>query len=199
MIKTLTLYLSIILIFFTNAIANAADNESLPSSKGFDLAVDAKGGIRVPAIDYRKDWVALGTWSVDNDATATENEDPEGAKGLHIVYTQPEAIESYRRTGKFPDGTILIKELFKTTTEAMTTGTISRAAETEGFFVMVKDSKNRFPDNKLWGLGWGWAFFKANDTQKTTTKDHVAECKTCHIPAEKTDWVYIQGYPVLKK
>ena len=79
----------------------------------------------------------------------------------------------------------------------MTTGTVSRAAKTAGWFVMVKDATNRFPGNKLWGDGWGWAYFDGKDRTKTTSTDFVDDCKGCHIPAEKTDWVYVEGYPVL--
>ena len=29
--------------------------------------------------------------------------------------------------------------------------------------------------------------------------DYTSDCKVCHIPAKKDDWVYVRGYPVLKK
>ena len=91
---------------------------------------------------------------------------------MHVVYTQPDSVAAFRKTGKFPDGAILIKELFSTNTEAMTTGTVSRANQTTGWFVMVKDSTNkRFPGNKLWGDGWGWAFFDGKNRAKTKTTD----------------------------
>jgi hypothetical protein len=63
---------------------------------------------------------------------------------------------------------------------------------------MIKDSKNRFSGNPLWGDGWGWAFFKAGDSTNSITRDYKAECIGCHIPAKQTDWVYTQGYPSLK-
>lgn len=154
-------------------------------------AVDSTGKIRLPTVDYRKDWVALGSWAVAADPGT------QGSQGLHVVYTQPESVAAYRKTGKFPDGAILIKELFGTKTDAMTTGTISRAAKTAGWFVMVKDSANRFPGNKLWGDGWGWAYFDAKDRARTKSTDYKADCKGCHVPAQKNDWVYIEGYPVL--
>jgi hypothetical protein len=73
---------------------------------------------------------------------------------MHVVYTQLDTVVAFRKTGKFPDGAILIKELFSTNTDAMTTGTVSRAHKTSGWFVMVKESTNkRFPGNKLWGNG----------------------------------------------
>jgi hypothetical protein len=159
---------------------------------GFDLAVGADGDIQVPELDYRRDWTLLGSWSVAAD-------DGDGAQGMHNVYTQPEAVDAYRRTGSFPDGTVLIKELFSTLTEEMTTGTVSRAGETAGWFVMVKDANGRFDGNALWGDGWGWSFFSADDSTVTTSTDYVADCMGCHVPAQDTDWIYVQGYPVLSE
>ena len=109
---------------------------------------------------------------------------------------QPKAIAAYRKTGKFPDGAVLVKELLNAKTGPMTTGTISWGHEIEGWFIMVKDTKNRFPGNKLWGDGWGWFLFDAG--KNLTTKDYKAECIGCHIPAKRNDWVYVEGYPILR-
>ncbi len=158
---------------------------------GHQIAVDANGAIRMPEVDYRKEWVALGSWAV-----AAEEGIP-GSQGIHVVYTQPETVAAYRKSGAFPDGAILIKELFTATTSDMTTGTISRANETTGWFVMVKDSANRYPGNKLWGDGWGWAYFDAADRINTKTTDYANECMACHVPAQNSDWIYTEAYPVL--
>ncbi len=156
-------------------------------------AVDTVGNIRVPTVDYRKEWVALGTWAVAADEGVL------GSKGMHVVYTQEETITAYLETGNFPDGAVLVKELLSTETADMTTGTISRAGEIEGWFVMVKDSTGKFESiNRLWGEGWGWAYFGADDNAKTTTTDYESECLGCHVPAEANDWIYTEGYPILR-
>jgi hypothetical protein len=162
------------------------------SPDGFQIAVDDKGAIRLPEVDYRKDWVSLGAWAI------AAEEGTQGSQGIHTVYTQPGTVEAFRKTGKFPDGAILIKELFSTTTDEMTTGTVSRVNGTSGWFVMIKDSTNRYPANKLWGAGWGWAYFDAKDRTKTKTVDYKADCLGCHVPVKDQDWVYVQGYPVLQ-
>ena len=155
----------------------------------FSPYVDARGGITVPP-NYRTSWVFLGTWSIDAvEGTA-------GAKGLHNVFTQPGVVEAHRIGGEFPDGTVLVKELLSAETHPMTTGTVSYGVDIEGWFVMVRDTKNRFPNDKLWGDGWGWALFGPNGMLKTT--DYKAECLGCHVPAKATEWVYIQGYPLLR-
>jgi len=92
-----------------------------------------------------------------------------------------------------------VKELFETETADMTTGRVSRAAGTVGWFVMVRDTVGRFPANPLWGDGWGWSFFEAGNPDVTVTTDYKADCLGCHVPAQETDWVYVHGYPTLKR
>jgi hypothetical protein len=153
--------------------------------------VDDKGNLRVPA-DYQTTYEALGSWAVAKD-------DGPGSKQMHMVYASPGTSAAYRKDGHFPDGTVLVKEVFKTTTQGMTTGTVSSAGTLAGWFVMVKDNVGRFPENKLWGNGWAWSWFDAADPAKTTSKDFRADCLGCHIPAKATDWIYVLGYPGLKK
>jgi hypothetical protein len=154
--------------------------------------VDDKGNLRVPA-DYRTAYQMLGSWAV-------AKEDGPGSKEMHVVYASPGTIAAYRKDGHFPDGTVLVKEVFEaTTTKGMTTGTVSSAGTLAGWFVMVKDDVGRFPGNKLWGEGWGWSWFDAANPAKTTSKDFRTDCLGCHIPAKSTDWVYVFGYPGLKK
>ena len=156
----------------------------------FSPYVRADGAISLPD-DFRS-WRYLGTWSIAGD-------DPDGgASGFHNVFTQPGTVEAYRTTGEFPDGAVIVKELFATATEDMTTGRVSHANEVEGWFVMIKDAKGRFPDHGLWGNGWGWALFNADDPSTTVTEDYEAECLACHIPAEENDWIYTYGYPALR-
>lgn len=154
--------------------------------------VDDKGNLRVPA-DYQAAYQFLGSWAVAAD-------DGPGAKEMHVVYASPGTIAAYRKDGHVPDGTVLVKEVFKaTTTKGMTTGTVSSAGTLAGWFVMVKDDVGRFPGNKRWGEGWGWSWFDAANPTNTTSKDFRTDCLGCHIPAKATDWIYVFGYPGLKK
>lgn len=154
----------------------------------------AKRLLQIPATDYRRDWVQLGIFSVLADAP------DEGAKELHIVYTQPESVDAYRRTGTFPDGAVLIKDVFATRTESLTTGTSSYAEALIGRFIMVKDQTDSHAGaSPLWGDGWGWAFYEGADTETTVTTDYQADCLGCHEPARDQDLVYVQGYPILER
>ncbi|HEY4318859.1 MAG TPA: cytochrome P460 family protein [Herbaspirillum sp.] len=154
-------------------------------------AVDNQGNMRVPA-DYRTTYQMLGTWAVADDKGP-------GSKQMHVVYASPGTIAAYRKTGHFPDGTVLVKEVFKAATKPMTTGTVSSADTLAGWFVMVKDDVGRFPKNKLWGDGWGWSWFDATDSKKTTSTDFKKDCQSCHVPAQASDWIYTDGYPILKR
>jgi hypothetical protein len=164
-------------------------------SNTYQTLVNDKGDISLP-VDFQRNWSFLGTWSVAK--SGEDSNDSIGAQGLHNVYVQPDAIDDYRRTGKFSDGTVFIKELLQASTGPMTTGTISWGSKVDGWFVMVKDDHQRFPGNKLWGDGWGWVLINADAPTKAAATDYKIECKGCHIPAQKNDWIYIEGYPSLQ-
>ena len=152
---------------------------------------DAGGNLRVPQ-DYRTTYQLLGSWAIAAD-------EGRGSKEVHTVLASPGSIEAYRKDGNFPDGTVLVKEVFKTATKELTTGTVSRADQLKGWFVMVRDSAGRHPGNALWGDGWGWSWFDAADPSKSKSANYMFECKSCHVPAQASDWVYVDGYPALKR
>ncbi len=161
----------------------------------YDTLVDDSGNITLPK-SFRTDWTFLGTWSIAlEDVEDSSNAGGHGAAGLHNVYTQRGVAEAFRRDGMFPDGAVVVKELLKGVTTPMTTGTVSSGSEVEGWFVMVKDTQQRFGTNPLWGDGWGWVLFGPDGQAKTT--NYKAECLGCHIPAKSSDWIYTHGYPVL--
>jgi hypothetical protein len=108
-------------------------------------------------------------------------------------------VEAYRSHGKFPDGAVLVKEVYAAATGSMTTGTVSHVETLKGWFVMMKDGRGRHPDNKLWGDGWGWSWFDAANPTKTTSTDYKTNCLSCHIPAHGSDWVYVDGYAPLSR
>jgi cytochrome P460 len=84
---------------------------------GYEL-VDQTGNIRKPT-DFRDRYQVLGTWMVL---------DPKGNE-MHVTYASPGAVEYYRKNGRFDDGTVLVKEIFKTDHAQLTTGDAHWAAE----------------------------------------------------------------------
>ena len=171
-----------------------ADDISVAQSASVDKAAasvtDAKGNMHIPS-GYRTTYEFLGSWSVAGD-------DGKGAKQLHVVYTSPGTIEAFRKTGQFPEGAVIVKEVYDAATKEMTTGTVSHEDKLEGWFLMVRDTKNDYAGNKLWGEGWGWSWFDAGNPNTTTSTDYKSDCQSCHIPARSTDWIYTNGYPPLK-
>ncbi len=155
----------------------------------FSAYVDETGAIRLPK-NFRTEMAHLGSWFV-----------PAGdASGFHHVYTEVQTIEHYRKTGSFPDGATLVKELLADKSGNYTTGNgvHSATAEVKQWFVMIKDTKNRFPDSPLWGNGWGWALYMPKDPGNNAVTDYKQSCLGCHVPAQATDWVYTEAYPALK-
>ena len=184
----------IVVMTFLLCAISLADESTISTYKSL---VDDVGNISLPK-DFRTDWVFLGTWSIaEKEVEISSAASGHGAAGLHNVYTQPGVAEYFRENRKFPDGAVIVKELLKAVTATMTTGTVSRGNEVEGWFVMIKDTQGRFGSNPLWGDGWGWALFAADQPDKPATENYKTECIGCHIPAREDDWIYLSGYPVL--
>ena len=158
------------------------------SQESFSPYVGAEGAISFPD-KFRTTMVHLGSWFVPTG----------GASGFHDVYTEKETVTYYRDNGRFPGGAVIVKEL-----RASKSGDYSTGAgvhhSTDGlkqWFVMVKDTQNRFSDNPLWGDGWGWALFKPDAPGTNVAADYKADCLGCHVPAKGNDWVYTEAYPTL--
>jgi hypothetical protein len=179
----LRITVGVIVVFFLYVLPLSAESR-------FSPYVDDKGNIYFP-VGFRDSMVHLGSWYV-----------PEGgASGFHGVYTERESVDAFRETGKFPDGAILVKELRASESGDYTTGKgVSHSTSTiKQWFVMVKDTDNRFSDNPVWGDGWGWALFKPDGPGKNLAANYKTDCLGCHVPVKENDWVYTEAYPILTK
>jgi hypothetical protein len=105
----------------------AANNELEVGS-----VADANGNLHMPD-GYRTAYEFPGT-------RAAAADQGQGAQELHIVYASPGTINVYRKDRHFPDGAVLVKEVYRAATEPMTTGTISHSERLKGWFVMLKES-----------------------------------------------------------
>ncbi|MGC4048393.1 MAG: cytochrome P460 family protein [Paludibaculum sp.] len=182
MMRTLSLLLSLPLLgSFFGAFA-----QTKGLSDGFKL-VDKAGNIRKPN-NYREQYQMIGAYTVL---------DPKGNE-MHDTYASPGAAEYYRRNHKFPDGAVLVKEVRATDHTTMTTGDAHWATDTKVWFVLIKDSKERYKDNPIWGDGWGWALFKSDSPDKQVATAYKTDCLICHVPAKEDDWIYVKGYPLLR-
>lgn len=153
----------------------------------------AEEALHVPAADYRVNWVQLGSFSV-------LGEDPaEGVAEIHSVYASREAVEAYLRDHEFPEGAVIVKDVWSARTESLTTGKASYPGELKGRFVMVRDAAGALGASSRFGEGWGWAFYTGDETNMTVTGDYKIDCLTCHEPARNQGLIYLQGYPALRR
>jgi len=172
----------------SSVVLSAALIVSAHAAETFSPYVDTTGTISLPK-DFRNNMVHLGSWFV-----------PDGdASGFHDVYTEAATAEAYRRSGEFPDGATLVKELRPAEAGDYSTGKgVSHATTAvKQWFVMVKDANGRFAQNPLWGDGWGWALFKPDRPTQNVATNYRSDCLGCHMPAKANDWVYIEAYPTL--
>jgi Cytochrome P460 len=123
---------------------NTAGSNNEPEA---ETVVDAHGNLHVPDA-YRTTYQALGSWAVAADHG-------KGSKEQHVVYASPGTIAAYRESSHFPDGAVLVKEVFDAVTGKMATGTVSRAEKLKGWFVMMKDTKGPLRQQQVMGRRLG--------------------------------------------
>ena len=155
----------------------------------------ADGSLKLPP-DFEQ-WVYVGSPLTPNALNNGKANFPE----YHNVYIQPGAYREYKRTGVFPEGTIMFKELQLTLKGDRPDGSRSEASG-RGYFpgtlngadVSVKDSK-RFADTN----GWGYFDFNHSEPKAATAKLLPKEtCAACHLAGAKKDMVWVQFYPRLQ-
>jgi hypothetical protein len=149
----------------------------------------ADGKLKQP-VGYRK-WVYIGTPLTPNELNNGEASFPE----FHEVYMDPESFAHFEKTGKFRDGTVLIKELSSVGAKEAPSGKGYFQGEFTGLEAAIKDS-TRFKDEPG---NWGYFSFGHKYPLKTeVAKQAVASCNQCHQDNAKTDWVFSQYYPALR-
>jgi cytochrome P460 len=173
------------------------------------VVFNADGTVQVPT-GFRK-WVFVGaplTPEGLNDGkyncnaagmNCTRSNFPE----YHHVYIEQKNVDVYLKTGDFPEGTVIVKELtrvlnptFPDSSRKEPSGRGYFNGAYNGIDMSIKDSK-RFANTN----GWGFFTFGHHPMpyEKTAAERPVAECAGCHIAnAAATDMTYIQFYPLLR-
>lgn len=174
------------------SVASVARAQSSPS---WGPQWAASGKLVLPS-DFHE-WVFLGSPLTPNALNGGTAAFPE----YHNVYVQPEAYKAYRKTGEWPQGTILLKELQLTRPATNADGS-SVEVSGRGFFpaalngidISVKDSK-RFKDTNNWGFfNFG---HRAPPYEKTAAALPKDACAGCHI-ANADNMVFSKFYkPIL--
>lgn len=166
--------------------ATAADGGS--STKKAAASYDAKGNLVRP--ENHREWMFVGAPVTPNDMNDGKAAFPE----FHNVYIDPASYASYKKTGEFADGTVLLKELVSVGGKSMDSGNGYFQGEFISLEAMVKDRK-RFKDEP-----GGWAFFRfgeAPNYNPTGARMKTEACNTCHSGADE-DYVFTSTYPVLR-
>ena len=158
-------------------------------AKAAPVEFTADGKLKQP-VGYRK-WVYVGEVVTPNDMNDGEATFPE----FHSVYMDPESFAEYEKTGKFLDGTVLIKELSSVGSKNAPSGNGYFQGEFTGLEATIKDSK-RFKDEP-----GNWAYFTFGHKpplKAEAVMNNAASCNACHQDNAKTDWVFSQYFPVLR-
>lgn len=160
----------------------------------------ADGKVVIP--ENWREWIYIGTPVTPNGLNKGEAPFPE----FHNVYMEPSAFAAYAKTGVFPEGTQIAKELVLvrksengnepdgSSTEVSGRGYFP--GEFHGLELTVKDTK-RFAKEP-----GGWAYFsfghKAPPYNQTATAAPTESCNACHQASAAQDFVFTQFYPVLR-
>ena len=185
-----------VLLATTSAVIYSATSAAPVSAAGNGPTYTSDGKLEIPK-NYR-DWVFIG-------ATVTPNALNGGKAGFpefHNVYVEAAKLAAYKKTGVFPEGTILVKELALLRNSTHPDGSADEASG-RGFFegafngldVTVKDSK-RYSKTGNWGFfNFGHHAQPYSAAAKEASKE---ECASCHIAgASKTDLTWVQFYPIM--
>jgi hypothetical protein len=144
-----------------------------------------------------RSWVFVGAPLTPNALNGGEATFPE----FHNVYIEPGSYAIYKRTGVFPEGTIMFKELQLTLPPPEFPDGSRNEPSGRGYFggpfngadVGVKDTK-RYADTG----GWGYYSFNHHEPKAPSAKlKPKEECAACHIAHAKKDDVWTQFYPLL--
>jgi Cytochrome P460 len=105
------------------------------------------------------------------------------------VFVNPEAYQSFLKTGTWPDKTVFVLEA----RGAKNKGSINHAGNYQDTDVMaiethVKDEA-RFPGK--------WAFFPFDDSKTAKMIPTSADCYSCHASHAAVDTTFVQFYPTL--
>lgn len=139
-------------------------------------------------------WVYVGTPLTPNDL----NNGKAAFQEFHNVYIDPVSYDTYKRTGKFPDKTIMIKELVDVGTKAAVSGNGYFMGNVIGLEASIKSTEH-FPNEPG---NWAYYSFTNHDSGilADSKKPFAAEsCNSCHEASAQDDFVFTQHYPVLRE
>jgi len=160
---------------------------------------DSQGKLKLPDPHAFRRWVFVGAPLTPDALNNGKASFPE----YHHVYIEQKNVDAYLKTGEFPEGTIIVKELTRVLKPTFPDGSRTEPSGRGYFYggyngidVSVKDKK-RFAQTN----GWGFFTFGHHPLpyEKTAAEAPVTECAGCHLGnVAATDMTWIQFYPLLR-
>ena len=174
---------SVIAILLLGAAAVAviwADHKAAAHPTVANQPVYTSDGKLVLPANYR-DWTFLTSGLGMNYSTGANSEPM-----FTNVYVTPEALQGFKATGKWPDKSMFIVELYSSVTH----GSINKGGHYQDSFhgldVEVKDSSR--PDE--------WSYYNFGP-RETTGELFGAGCNNCHSKNAAVENTFVQFYPTL--
>jgi len=180
------------LSFFVATIATAFTTQAEDSSPKTTAAAqwNDKDELLQP-VNYRE-WIFVGTPLTPNDMNEGKAAFPE----FHNVYIDPASWAEYKKTGKFPEGTVMVKELVSVGSKLAASGAGYFQGEFIGLEAAVKSSAKHPKEPGNWGY---YSFTQlGKEPAKVTSIKATQSCNACHQASAKQDYVFTQYYPVLR-
>jgi len=169
---------------------------AVAQAQGSAAVFTSNGKLQIPK-GFRR-WVFVGAPLTPNGLNGGKANFPE----FHNVYIQAQNVDAYMKTGQFPEGTVIVKELTRLLNPTFPDGSRTEPSG-RGFFngafngidLTVKDSKRFAKTN-----GWGFFTFGHHPLpyEETAAEAPATVCADCHKAyVAKTDMTWVQFYPLL--
>jgi hypothetical protein len=185
--RTALLFMAVVLVISASkatewSTEDAQGTAQYSTEAGPSYASD--GRLEFPA--HYREWIYL---SSGIDMEYSKAAAPPAHSMFDNVFVEPTAYRSFVRTGKWPDGTMLVLE----SRAASEKGSINQhgkfqAGEPTGVQVHLKDSR-RFKGD--------WAFFSFDGPRPAAMIPLTQECYSCHQQHAAVDTTFVQFYPTL--
>ena len=188
----IALVAAILILIKTRSAAAQTQESSL-------IVYDSQGRLKLPDPTVFRKWVFLGAPTTPNGLNNGKANFPE----FHHVYVEPKNLDAYLKTGTFPEGTMLVKELTRVLNSTFPDGSRQEPSgrgyfngEFNGIDLSIKDSKRFSKTN-----GWGYFTFGHHPLPYAEVAEEASpsECAGCHITyVAKTDMTWVQFYPIMR-
>ena len=169
----------------------SADDEKMMAKAMAHASWNEEGKLKRP--ENWREWIFVGAPVTPNDMNDGKAAFPE----FHNVYIDPSSYASYKKDGKFPDGTILIKELVSVGGKAATSGQGYFMGEFLGLEAAVKSEKHHADEPGNWAY-YSFSTEGGGPLADAASAMETASCNACHQASAAEDWVFTQYYPVLR-